>query len=98
MITETEINQFISWLTDNFYEVPFKVSYTFSIGKKYIKIIRHYSNGQRVVYAFLDFEGNIYMPACWSRPAKHVRGHISSPELCCGRYGVKYINENLNIK
>lgn len=42
-----------------------------SYGKKYIKI----SKGNRVK-VFVDYEGNIYMPASHATPAKGIRGTI----------------------
>jgi hypothetical protein len=45
---------------------------TLNIGKKYAKLVRDHS-----VEAFIDLEnGDIYKPASWAKPAKHVRGNI----------------------
>jgi len=61
-----------------------------SYGKKYAKITHDGS-----VYAFLDADGNIYMPAGWKAPAKHVRGSIFDENYSIGkafgRYGVAYL-------
>jgi hypothetical protein len=38
------------------------------------------SNSQgKSVYAFVDYDGNIYKPSGWRAPAKGVRGHIDNP-------------------
>lgn len=42
-------------------------------GKRYTKLV---AGGSAV--AFIDPNGDIYMPASWSKPAKHVRGNIYS--------------------
>ena len=42
-------------------------------GKKYIKIIREGS-----VVAFIDSEMNVYKPATWPAPAKHIRGNLKT--------------------
>lgn len=42
-------------------------------GKRYTKLV---SGGSAT--AFIDHNGDIYMPASWSKPAKHVRGNINS--------------------
>jgi hypothetical protein len=41
-------------------------------------------------YAFLDAEGNIYKPASWASPAKHVRGSIFDPNFSVGKAFGKY--------
>lgn len=46
-------------------------------GKKYHKIVQD-SNGQLSVYAFVDGYGNVFKPAGWKAPAKHIRGNIFS--------------------
>ena len=45
---------------------------------KYIRIW-YTSGNQKSVYAFVDYDGNIYKPAGWKSPAKGIRGHIDSP-------------------
>jgi hypothetical protein len=47
---------------------------TVRTGNKYHKIVQDDSS----VYAFVDMDGNIYKPAGWAKPAKHVRGNIFS--------------------
>jgi len=46
-------------------------------GKKYIKVVV-ISFGSPAVHCFLDFDGNIYKSASWSKPAKGIRGHIDN--------------------
>lgn len=49
-------------------------------GKKFWKIFRE-SRNERSVFAFIDKEtGNIFKPARWNAPAKHVRGNINSDQ------------------
>ena len=60
-----------------------------SFGRKYVKVIR-----DRSVYAFIEVEtGDIYKPASWSAPAKHVRGNIYGENPLAGTdiYGVNYL-------
>lgn len=80
------INELIEWLTNKFSK-PFY----FTKGSKYYKIITECGTSKSV-YCFVDNEGNIYLPASWDRPAKHIRGNINQPDICCGRYGIKYRN------
>ena len=59
-----------------------------SHGKRWDKVVYDDS-----VFAFIDpNNGDIYYPASWSRPAKHVRGNIFNNDngiSCVGVYGVK---------
>jgi len=49
---------------------------TYSKGKRYMKVIHDNS-----IVAFVDIStGDIYKPASWSKPAKHVRGNIYSDQ------------------
>jgi hypothetical protein len=60
-----------------------------TFGRKYAKVIH-----DRSVYAFIDISnGDIYMPAGWNAPAKHVRGNIfgDDPLAGTGVYGVDYL-------
>ncbi len=54
---------------------------TYSVGKKYYKLIQDYS-----VYCFIDKDGNVYKSASWKAPAKGIRFHIDQlleqPQLC----------------
>ena len=46
------------------------VTFTMTYGKKYIKVIQDDSS----VHAFIDKKtGEVYKPASWKSPAKHVR-------------------------
>lgn len=65
--------------------------YKFSIesGRKYHKIIMETEAGSRSVHAFVDKKtGEVYKPASWKAPAKHVRFNlleINSREECFER-------------
>lgn len=47
-------------------------------GRKYTKIISVGRNGMtgRSVHAFVDKAGNVYKPASWKAPAKHIRFNL----------------------
>jgi hypothetical protein len=46
-------------------------------GRKYAKIINVTHNNSRSVHAFVDMKtGDVYMPASWNAPAKHVRFNL----------------------
>ena len=48
-------------------------SLDYTIGKKYIKVIQEDSS----VHAFIDRKtGDVYKPASWKAPAKHVRFNL----------------------
>ena len=57
-------------------------------GRKYLKIIMD-ANGSKSVHAFIDKKtGEVYKPASWKAPAKHVRYNllmIESREECLSR-------------
>jgi len=75
-------------MTENFDTLGLN-GWDISFGRKYVKIIR-----DRSVYAFVEIgSGDIYMPAGWSAPAKHVRGNIfgDNPLAGTGIYGVDYL-------
>ena len=58
-------------------------------GRRFVKVIRG-----RSVYAFIELgSGDIYKPASWRAPAKHVRGNIfnDNPLAGTGIYGVDYL-------
>jgi hypothetical protein len=60
-----------------------------SFGRRFVKIIHG-----RSVYAFVEMgSGDIYKPASWNGPAKHVRGNIfnDDPLAGTGIYGVNYL-------
>jgi hypothetical protein len=79
---------------DTFKGVPISIfaePHSVTYGKKYAKV---QTNGS--VYAFIDADGNIYKPASWSAPAKHVRGNIfHDANFSIGhafrRYSVRYL-------
>jgi hypothetical protein len=62
--------------------------YTFTEGPKYTRVCRDNS-----AYAFLDKQGNIYKPAGYKGPAKHVRGNIYGANALAGTgiYSVDYL-------
>lgn len=63
--------------------------------------IVHFGSGAYAHVALVDGEnkhigqykvGDIFMPATWSRPAKHKRGSVfDNPMKCVGEYGVNYL-------
>jgi len=56
--------------TDRYPESPNDITFSITTGKKYIKIIQ--DNGG--VHAFVNKNtGEVYKPAGWKAPAKHVR-------------------------
>lgn len=72
------------------------------LGRKYIRLYTQPHNydidgkGQRSCYAFLDYQGNIYMSAGWKAPStKHVRGTVWDENHSWGkalnRYGAAYM-------
>lgn len=81
-----KIEDFIDWLNTNF-----DVTFTYTIGKKYIRVCRTLGT-QVIVYCFVDkTNGNIYKAASYTSIAKHIRGNIESPKDCCEIYGIKYL-------
>jgi len=90
------INTEFSKAVDKFLEVAEKrileigttyhLPLSFKLMKRYVKII----SGDKSVYAFIDFDGHIYMPATWDRPAKHVRGYIYSKGHGLEAIGLQY--------
>lgn len=48
----------------------------YTLGRKYAKLVQN-----RSVVAFIDMNnGNIFKPAGWKAPAKHVRGNLFNEE------------------
>lgn len=46
-------------------------------GKKYIRIVNDHSNGQRMVFCFIDkATGDVLKADTWAKPAKQPRGNI----------------------
>ena len=58
--------------------VLFSKRFGYDLNSKYIRVW-YTSGNQKSVYAFVDYEGNIYKPAGWKSPAKGIRGHIDNP-------------------
>jgi len=88
------INECDKEFLERFGKVYRTVSY--ERGIKFIRIvITHPDSGQRSVYCFLDYQGNIYKSASWRAPAKHIRGSIFEDNFSIGRalgpYGAAYL-------
>ncbi len=63
----------------------------FTKGIRYVKVILKDAYGSQRVWAFIDINtGDVYKPACWRAPAKHVRGNLytESGKTCVSCYGV----------
>ena len=59
--------------TSRYPDSSIPVTFTMSFGKKYIKVIQEDSS----VHAFIDRKtGDVYKPASWKAPAKHVRFNL----------------------
>lgn len=55
------------------------VEYYVVEGKKYFKIVMRDSGGQKSAHAFVDkTTGEVYKPASWRSPAKHVRYNLTN--------------------
>lgn len=67
----------VEYNTKRIEEIKENPDYDFVIesGRKYLKIVM--VNNQRSVHAFVDKKtGELYKPAGWKSPAKHVRGQL----------------------
>ena len=67
----------VEYNTKRIEEMKESPDYDFVIesGRKYLKIVM--VNNQRSVHAFVDKKtGELYKPAGWKSPAKHVRGQL----------------------
>jgi len=67
----------VEYNTKRIEEIKENPDYDFVIesGRKYLKIVM--VNNQRSVHAFVDRKtGELYKPAGWKSPAKHVRGQL----------------------
>jgi hypothetical protein len=82
-----QFKEFQMNITDrlNDYAAAIKASYTGNLtfdvaierGRKYAKIVNVSHGGGRSVHAFVDMKtGDVYMPASWNAPAKHVRYNL----------------------
>lgn len=56
----------------------FSKRFGYDMNSKYTRIW-YTSGSQKSVYAFVDYNGNIYKPAGWKAPAQGIRGHIDNP-------------------
>lgn len=87
---QANLNQY--WNT-HWNGLPFPVVEV-AVGRKFIKVITSEA-GQRSVYCFLDFEGNIYKSESWKKPAKHIRGSVFDRNHSWGKglgpFGAAYL-------
>ncbi len=66
-------------------------------GRKYLRVVMLVNGEVHQVEAFIDeTTGDIYKPDSWTRPAKHVRGNVFSPEhgaeaIGPGGWGIRYL-------
>ena len=59
------------------YDAPEYKFYIEEGGRKYHKIVMEYENGSKSVHAFVDKKtGEVYKPASFKAPAKHVRYNL----------------------
>tara|TARA_R100001594_G_scaffold108551_3_gene143293 strand:+ start:12628 stop:13080 length:453 start_codon:yes stop_codon:yes gene_type:complete len=68
-------------LTNRFPRLQDDYSFTYTVGKRYIKIIeitgKTSNHISRSVHAFVDRNtGDVYKPAGWAAPTKHVRYNL----------------------
>tara|TARA_R110000796_G_scaffold65385_1_gene151021 strand:- start:658 stop:966 length:309 start_codon:yes stop_codon:yes gene_type:complete len=56
----------------------FDNDYTYTIGRKFIKIIKNAGTPSRnkSVWGFIQEDGSILKAASWNAPAKHSRGNV----------------------
>lgn len=94
---EDKIKALVAWLNKQYgdtyhYEAEkLKVRYRIVHGN-YNPSTKTLMSGSISVYCFVDFEGNIYKAATWSRPAKHVRGHVDNLNTNdLGKYSPRYL-------
>lgn len=103
----TNLDTFLQKLTDRLNEYKTRLELTYfkefkvevTSGRKYQKVFSVQvcedqsvpSQGRNLV-AFLDADGNIYKPATFVAPAKHVRGNINSDQN-----GMEAIDENGHV-
>jgi hypothetical protein len=69
-------------------ENKIKIDFETNIGKKYLKLIL-VDGSSRSVHCFIDIKtGDVYKPASWKAPAKHIRFNLrdsKSRQLCYDR-------------
>ena len=58
----------------------FSKRFGYDLNSKYIRVW-YISGSQKSVWAFVDYDGNIYKPAGWKAPYKSVRGNIENPPM-----------------
>ena len=91
---EAYAEAFIRWLREASKVAHYPLSFT--VGKKYIRIVDNMGNGQRSAYGFVDREGNVLKASTWARPAKHARGSIfneDKPADGAGKWSVLYMED-----
>ena len=74
--------QFVDWINDSA-DTPEGYLFTLDTpGQKFVRIVMDTNPGERYgrsVHAFVDLAtGDLYKPAGWKAPAKHVRGNIAT--------------------
>ena len=94
------LNDFLESLTDrlnddrSYKNRSSLISLSAKPGRKYIRIVEEFY-GNRSVYCFLDYDGNIYKSASWKVPAKHIRGSVFDANYSYGKalgpYGAAYL-------
>lgn len=86
VVTDAEMADFIAFLGTVVRRVGTE-SLRYERGRRFIKVITGSS-----VYAFVEIAtGDIYKPASWAAPAKHVRGNIRTHRGCCGAFSIAYL-------
>lgn len=79
-----KVGKWTDKLTKHFKEenpdYPFELRYVASYGKTWIKILR-VDPSTNSVFAFVDWEGNIYKPASYKAPAKGIRATLEDAPL-----------------
>lgn len=79
-----KIENWTDKLTKHFKEenpnYPFELKYVAAYGKTWIKILK-VDPSTNSVFAFVDWEGNIYKPASYKAPAKGIRATLDDAPL-----------------
>ena len=79
-----KIENWLDKLTKHFEEenpnYPFEVKYVAAYGKTWIKILR-VDPSSNSVFAFVDWDGNIYKPSSYKAPAKGIRATLDDAPL-----------------
>ena len=78
---EENVYKLAEYIKADYNKYGYKSDYNVTIkkGKKYYKVITENS-----VHAFVDVKnGDVYKPASWNKPAKHVRFNLlQDPQTC----------------